>query len=365
MCLKRRGPDSYTVRSCAGRPVGRYDGGVEAANRASRRIRPRLGHRLLPAACLFCLASIILPSCGIGSKPVIGMIPKGSHHIFWQSVRSGAEDAGREFGVRVEWVSPASEAETARQIGIVNSLVERRVHAIALAPIDKKALVPAVQRATANGIPVAVFDSRLESEDYVTFVATDNAGGGRLAARRLGKVLGGRGEVAIVSFMPGSAATIEREQAFQDELRLLFPAIRVVATRYGMAERDRAERITEELLASHAGLSGIFADNESSSVGALRALRKRPRGSLKFVAFDACEELISGLKDGIVDSLVVQDPYRMGYETIRALSARLAGKSPSVYVDSGVRLVLAADLSDGEIGRLLSTPLEERVGQPR
>ena len=156
----------------------------------------------------------------------------------------------------------------------------------------------------------------------------------------------------------GSAATIEREQAFQDELRLLFPRIRVVAMQYGMADQARAERITEELLGSYAGLSGMFTDNESSSVGALRALQKRSRSNLKFVAFDSREELVSGLKSGIVDSLVVQDPYRMGYETIRALAAKLAGKHPRVFVDSGVRLVLAGDVDAPDVRQLLFPTLK-------
>jgi ribose transport system substrate-binding protein len=178
----------------------------------------------------------------------------------------------------------------------------------------------------------------------------------------MGAALGGDGEVAIVSFMPGSAATIEREQAFQDELRLLFPRIRVVAMQYGMADRTRAERITGELLASHPNLSGIFADNESSSIGALRALQKQSRPKLKLIAFDSSDELVGGLRSGLIDALVVQDPYRMGYETIRVLAAKLAGKHPPVYVDSGIRLVRAGDLDDREVKRLLSTTPEQQAG---
>lgn len=304
-----------------------------------------------------------LTGCGLGSKPTVYMIPKGSHHIFWQTVRAGAEEAGRDFGVRVEWMSPESEADTARQIEMMNSLARRRAQAIALAPIDKKALVPAVRNARAQGIPVVLFDSALESEDYVSYVATDNAGAGRLAARRMGRVLGGEGDVAILSFMPGSAATIEREQAFQDELRLLFPAIRVVAMQYGMADRARAERLTGELMASHASLAGIFTDNESSSVGALRALGRQSDRRVKFIAFDSSDELVAGLKSGLVDSLVAQDPYRMGYETIRVLAAKLAGKHPPVYVDSGVRLVLAGDLEDAEVRRLLFPAAVQQAGR--
>jgi ribose transport system substrate-binding protein len=242
----------------------------------------------------------------------------------------------------------------------MNLLVARHVNAIALAPIDQKALVPAVNNAAANHIPVAIFDSSLESTEYVTYVATDNAGAGRLAARRMGKILNGFGKVAIISFMPGSAATIEREQAFRDELRLLFPGISVVAMQYGMADQSRAEHATEEILQTHPELSGIFADNESSSTGAARALR-RNGSRARLVAFDSSEELVSGLKAGHIDSLVVQNPYRMGYQTIRGIAAKLAGKTPPLFVDSGSRLVLADDLDAPEVHDLLFPTLSAQT----
>jgi ribose transport system substrate-binding protein len=299
------------------------------------------------------LLAVLLASCGRSSQPVVGMVPKGSHHIFWEAVRNGALKAGEEFSVNVEWISPASEADVQRQIEIVDTLVARRVSAIALAPIDKKSLVGPVHLATQKRIPVAIFDSGLETDEYVSYVATDNAGGGRLAARRMGKILNRAGDVAIVSFMPGSAATIEREQAFQDEVRLLFPLIRVVALQYGMADQSRAELVTEEILRAHPNLSGIFTDNESSSIGAARALKKQVDRHTKLVAFDSSRELIAGLKAGNIDSLVVQDPFRMGYETIRGLAAKLAGKQPPVFVDSGVRLVVSADLESPQVRQLI------------
>jgi ribose transport system substrate-binding protein len=265
----------------------------------------------------------------------------------------GAENAGEDFGIHVEWIAPSSEADVQRQIHIVNSFISRGVAGIALAPIDKKALAATLRTATGSRIPIAIFDSGVESQEYIQYVATDNAGAGRLAARRMGKVLNGSGEVAVVSFMPGSAATLEREQAFQDELRLLFPGIKVVALQYGMADRARAKAATEAILSTHPSVGGVFTDNESSSLGALDALRARRAGAFKHVAFDSTSELVQGLKSGEIDSLIVQNPYRMGYETVRGLAAKLAGKQPPLFIDSGVRLVLAADLDLNEVRQLL------------
>lgn len=335
----------------------RYRAGAIQSRGWARMGRPRRGRCAARALLTLCVLSIALAACG-RTHPVVGVVPKGSHHLFWQTVHAGAAKAGLEFGLEIEWQAPESEANLERQVDIVSSMINRRLSGIALAPIDKKALVPVVKRAAARGIPVAIFDSGLESEDFVSYVATDNAGAGRLAARRMGKVLNGNGTVAIVSFMPGSAATIEREQAFQDELRLLFPAIRVVAFQYGMADWSKAELATESILEAHPKLLGIFADNESSSIGAMRALKKRGAQQVKLVAFDCSDELVAALKAGHVDSLVVQDPFRMGYETVRGLAQKLAGRQPRTFVDSGVRLVVAEDLESPDVRELLFPKLD-------
>lgn len=315
--------------------------------------------------CLLVLLLGLLAGCASGSRPTVGMVPKGSHHLFWETVRAGAAKAGQEFGINVEWIVPSSEADVQRQIQIVNSLIGRRVSGIALAPMDKKSLVAPVHAATENRIPIAIFDSGIESDEYISYVATDNAGAGRLAARRMGKILRGEGDVAIISSMPGSAATIEREQAFQDELRLLFPKIRVVALQYGMADHSRAEAVTEMILAAHPALAGVFADNESSSLGALGALRKHGARNVRLIAFDSTTELVSGLKAGEIDSLVVQNPFRMGYEAVRGLAAKLAGKHPPLFVDSGVRLVAADDLDSVEVRQLLFPDLQTHLKNAR
>ena len=296
----------------------------------------------------------MLLDCGcIGSRqPTIAMVPKGSRHEFWQVVRAGAQRAATEYGFRLEWRAPASEADTGEQIRILNMLVDQRVAAISLAPIDRKALVPAVRRAADAGIPVSVFDSAIDIDSYISFVATDNAAGGRLAARRMGKILEGKGSVAIVSFMPGSAATVERDEAFQEEVRLLFPKINIVALQYGMADAKKAAAVTRQMLNNHPDLVGIFSDNESSSVGVATAIGSA-NAHIKVVAFDSSEYLIQGLRTGLIDSLVVQNPFRMGYEAIRVIAMKLGGSEPPAFIDSGCQLISAQDLDSQGIQDLL------------
>ena len=292
----------------------------------------------------------------------MSVVPKGTHHISWLTVRAGAQQAGADFGFNIDWESQADETDVDAQIKMVNSLIARRVSAIVLAPIDKQALVAPVRQAMQNNIPVVILDSALESDDFVSFVGTDNAGAGRLAARRMGRILGGAGEVAIISSMPGSGAISERERAFQDELRLLFPDIHVLGPQYTMYDVARAQEDTEAVLRAHPDISGVFADNESSSVGASRALRSIKGNTAKLVAFDSTPELVESLKKGTVDSLVLQDLFGMGYESVHTIAMKLAGKSPPLKIDTSAILVLAERLNSPEVRRLLFPKSPETPG---
>jgi ribose transport system substrate-binding protein len=292
------------------------------------------------------ILSLLMAGCARDGKPVIGVVPKGANHIFWQTVRAGAIKAARETGYEVEWNAPALEIDASRQIEIVESMVNRRLAGIALAPIDRQSLVRVVERAAAEKIPVAIFDSAIDTDRRVSYTATDNAEGGRMAARRLGEQLGGQGKVAVVGFMPGSAATMEREQGFEEEMRTRYPRIQRVGVQFAQADRAKAMAITENFLSAHPDLAGLFADNESSSSGAVQALKSRAAKRVKLVAFDASEPLVEDLRAGWIDALVVQDPFRMGYESVQAIAKFRRGQEVAAAVDSGSRLITAPDLAD-------------------
>ncbi len=295
----------------------------------------------------------IAAGCGRPPSRVVGVVPKGANHIFWKTVEAGAIKAAAEYGREIEWNAPALEIDSSRQIEIVESMVNRGLAGIVLAPVDKRALVGVVERAARRGIPVAIFDSGIDTGKRITYVATDNTEGGRMAARRLGEIVGGKGKVAVIGFMPGSASTMEREHGFQDEIRAKFPAIDIVALQFGMADRAKAMAVTENVLTAHPDLAGLFADNESSSQGAVQALKLRGAKNVKLVAFDTSDPLISDLRAGWIDSLVVQNRFRMGYESTKAIGMHLTGQAPPALVDSGATLVRAGDLEQPAVRELL------------
>src|SRR5713226_2388797 len=140
-------------------------------------------------ALLCCLLALLLTGCARKGKLVIGVIPKGQAHIFWQTVHAGAVAAGNEFGVEIRWNGPASEIDFSRQINIVDDFINQHVDGIALAPAHGESMVPVVEHAEQEKIPVVIFDSGIKTEKYLTYVSTDNHKGGVLAAERMIEIL--------------------------------------------------------------------------------------------------------------------------------------------------------------------------------
>ena len=301
------------------------------------------------------IAALALAGCQKPSKRVIAVVPKATSHLFWLSVQAGALAAGEEYGVQIEWNGAAAETEYPRQIQIVDSFISRKVDGIALAPTERKALVGAVDRAAKAGIPVTIFDSGLDSENYMSFLATNNYEGGQMAGRALARLLNGNGKVGMVMHAPGSGSTMDRERGFEDVIKTEFPGIAIVATQFGQSDRSKAMAATENILTAHPALDGLFASSEPSSVGASLALKSRSLGGkVHLVAFDSSDGMVDDLKAGVIAAMVVQDPFRMGHDAVKTIVDKLNGQTPPKRIDLSARVITKADLDKMEVQRLLS-----------
>ena len=278
--------------------------------------------------------------------------------MFWQSVHAGAVAAARETGVDILWNGPASETDYNGQIQIVEAMMNRQVDAIALAPIDKKAMVGVVERAARQNVPVIIFDSGIDTDLFASQVATDNYAAGVIAAERMGMLLGGKGKVVIVAVQPGAASTMAREQGFEDTIAGRFPGIQIVDKRYGMADFAKSLAVTENMLTAHPGLDGMFASNESSAVGAAQAVKGR-KAKVKLVGFDWSPTLLDDLRSGVIDSLVVQHPFKMGYESVISAVKKLRGETVLKMNNLAPRLILKDDLDKPDVEAQLNPDLKK------
>jgi ribose transport system substrate-binding protein len=306
------------------------------------------------ATCLLALAG-----CQSSKKKTIAVIPKATSHLFWLTVQAGAFAAGEQLNVDVLWNGPAQETDYSRQIQILDSMITKHVDGIAVAATERKALLQSLDRAATAGIPITVFDSGVDSENYMTFVATNNYEAGEMAARTLAELLNRRGQVGVVMHAPGSASTMDRERGFQEVMAKEFPNIRIVASQFGLSDRAKARAAAENILTAHNDLDGLFASAEPSSVGAAIAVKARGlSGKIKFVAFDSSDSMIEDLKGGTIDAMVVQDPFKMGFEAVQTLVDKLNGKTPPKRIDLHARVIRRDDLQTPEVQKLLAPDLK-------
>jgi ribose transport system substrate-binding protein len=288
------------------------------------------------------------------TKHVIVVIPKGTTHIYWQSVKAGADAAGKEFDYDIQWNGPERETDRERQIQIIEDFIVQKVDGVVLAPLDKDALVPSVEKLDSLKIPCAIIDSGIATDKYVTFAATDNYHGGVLAAERMGKILDGKGNVIVLKYVAGSASTTERENGFIETIQKEFPGIKIVDSKYGQDTVETALQAAEDMLTRNKDVQGFYACNAPTTVAALQALQSQNRPEIKMVGFDAEKALIEGLKAGQIDALIVQNPYKMGYEGVKAVVMSIQGKPVEKKIDTGVAVVTKDVLDQPEIKTLLN-----------
>jgi len=287
----------------------------------------------------------------------IAVIPKGTTHVFWKSVEAGAKKAGTELDVEIIWKGPLEENDRAQQIQVMEQFISQGVDAIALAPLDLKALVKPVKAAADKNIPVVIYDSALEGQpgtDFVSFVATNNETGGRLGGEKLAELLGGKGKVVLLRYMVGSASTVNREKGFLGALAK-HPDINVIVdNRYAGPTAGEAKANALNLLDQIRQADGIFCPNESSTMGMLLALQQEGlAGKVRFVGFDASPPLVKALTAGEIDALVVQNPRKMGYTAVKTLVQHLDGEAVETVIDTGVVVVTRDNMNDPEIKPLI------------
>src|SRR5438477_9330260 len=270
----------------------------------------------------------------------LAVIPQGSTHEFWKSIHAGAVKAARDEaaqGVKVDiiWKGPMREDDREQQVQVVEGFVTQHVDGIVLAPFDKNALVRPVEEATRAGIPTVVIDSALESNDPISFVASNNFHGGELAADEMARLLNDKGKVLLLRYQEGVFSTEQREKGFVERMKM-HPAVQLISSnQYAGATRDTAKSATENLLNRYGNeIDGMFTPNESSTAGALLALEDAGKaGKIKFIGFDSSDIFVQAMHDGKLHGIVVQNPFRMGELGVKTVVAHVLGQKVARRID--------------------------------
>jgi ribose transport system substrate-binding protein len=315
------------------------------------------------------LAALSTLSASAAAKSyTIAVIPKGNTHEFWKSINTGAVMAERELkaqgvDVRIFWKGPLREDDRDQQIQVVENFMARRVSGIVLAPLDSQALVRPVVNAVKARIPVIIIDSDLKTDQYTSFVATDNYQGGVLAAQHLGKLLDGKGNIILLRYAVGSASTEARENGFTDTLKKEFPDLKLISQdQYAGPTRETAYQASQNLLNRFgAEVNGVFCANETSTIAMTKALRDigKAGGKVKMIGFDAGSQSLADMKKGDIQALVVQNPVKMGYLGVLTMVKHLQGQKVEKRIDTGVVVVTQENMDKPEMSELLHPPFDK------
>lgn len=314
----------------------------------------RIMKKLLTMMVLFALA---IASTSLAAEKEIAVIVKTTNSTFWQNVKKGADAAIKEFaGYKITFQGPASESNIADQVNMVENSVNRKVAGIVLAPSDSDALIPSIKKAYENGIPVVIIDSMLSEggkDYYQAFLATDNRVAGELCAKEMIAGLGGKGKIAIMSYVAGVGSEIGRVGGFKEYIEKN-SEIEIVETFYSQSQMANALNQTTDMLASNPDLGGVFGANEPTAIGMGRALAQSGKaGQVVAIGFDGNEDLQNFVKDGTLKAIAVQGSYQMGELGVKTIGDILAGKTVEKFIDTGVVIVTKDNIESPEAQNVL------------
>ncbi len=296
-------------------------------------------------------------------KLTIAVIPKSTGAEFWETVEEGAREAAERLNVQMKWEGPLTETELAEQNKIIENMISLQVDGIALAPLNRTAQRRTVERAVQAGIPVVIFDSEIDGDAHVSFVATNNKQGGVLAAQHLAELLGEKkGRVMVLRFVQGTGSTEARAEGFIETAKAA--GFEIVADPYpedatvAGCKKTAANTLEGFVKNNELQLDGIFACNDRSTLGMLAALddlrKSGVKVNAKFIGFDFTPRLVEAIQQGDIDALIAQNPRKMGRLAVETLVSYLRGQQVPKYIDTGVEVVTRSRLeSDPAIRQLV------------
>lgn len=299
---------------------------------------------------VFLLALSLLAGCGASGSSAqdadttrykVALVAKSTETDFWKAVFVGAEAAATEYNMDLTIDGPDTEEDYETQNQMIADAVADGAQALVFSAIDYDANAPAIEAAAEQGVKIVVIDSAVNSEKVATYIGTDNYSAGQMAAQAALRGATGDLKVGIVNYDVNSANGQDRERGAVDTFTESGRA-EVVATIHTLAEAASARQDTLEMLQAHPEINVLLAFNEPTSVGAAQAVEElQLQDSLCMVAFDSNLATVDALQTGVVDALVIQNTYEMGYFGVQSAYKLLAGQRSDVekHVDTATRII--------------------------
>ena len=298
--------------------------------------------------------SVTFISCSNKSEDInIVIISKGYQQEFWKSVELGSKDAANELGVKVTFEGPEKETEIASQVKMVLDAIDNKASVIILAALDADLLSPVVEKAKNSGIKILTFDSNVRDELSLSFAATDNVAASNIAGEEMAKAIGKKGKVAIVSHIAGSQSAIDREKGFKDAISK-YPDIQIINTYYGDGDRKKSKAITADILKANPDIVGIYGTCEGAAVGVGDAVKDvNMMGRINIIGFDSSKDEINYINDGTINGTVVQNPYKIGYTSVKNAVEVLKGNEIEKNIDTGATYIGKNNINSQEAEKLI------------
>jgi ribose transport system substrate-binding protein len=303
------------------------------------------------------LAASLTSTFSMAANSEIAVIVKSSNSNYWQNVQKGAQAAAKDLpNATVTFQGPASESAVADEVNMVVNAVNRGVSGIVLAASDPDALVPAIKQAWEAHIPVVLIDSTVSADGaayYQSFLSTDNTKAGELCAQRMIEKVGKTGKIAIMSYVPGAGSEIGRVGGFTNYIKQ-HSNLTIVGPFYSQSQMANALNQTTDVLSANPDLKGIYGANEPTAVGMARGIAQAGKaGKLVAIGFDGNEDLQNFVKDGTLDSIVVQSSYKMGLDSVTSVAKVIARTQVPKTIDTGVLLIDKSNIDSTEAKNVL------------
>lgn len=315
------------------------------------------------AALAASLALSLAAPPAFAAEGTIPVIVKNTSTYYWRILLAGARKAGVELGVKVPELGPQNDTDITGQIGILESAAANNPLAIVIAASQFEALGKPIDEAAGKTKVIGV-DSGANSKSYASFVTTDNVAGGRAAGEALAQAIEktygkAEGEVMLITSVPGAGSLDQRAQGFKEVLAEKYPGLTIVADKVADGQITTGLNMMNDVILAKPNLRGAFASSEEMALGVSQAVAEnKAEGKIKVVAFDSNDQLVKRLADGVVSALIVQDPFRMGYESVKIALAASKGEKVPANVDTGVNVITKENMNDPRSQELLTPKID-------